>query len=94
MSNVTKRTFRIHLFDLLAAMVFLGKKVTPEDLTNHLYSEKWADADKYEILTAVNTALDREMKVQEGKHGEDHYGLRKHPDGRLYWLSYNIQDFG
>ena len=89
----TKRTFKIHLFDLIAAMVFLSKKVTPEDLTNHLYSENWADCDKYEILDAVNASLDREMKKQTGKRPEDHYGLRKSENGRLYWLSYNIGEF-
>lgn len=94
MSNVKKRTFKIHLFDLIAAMVFIGKKVTPEDIANYLYNENWADADKYEILEAVQAAFDREMKKQEGKRGEDHYGLRKMDGGKLYWLDYNIKDFG
>ena len=89
-----KNKFKIHLFDLIAAIVFLGKKVTPEDLTNHLYSENWADCDKYDILAAVNEALDREMDKQSGKRPEDHYGLRKAEAGRLYWLSYNIEDYG
>lgn len=90
----TKRTFKIHLFDLIAAMVFLGKKVTPEDITNHLYSENWADCDKYEILDAVNAALDREMEAQTGKRPEDHYGIRMSSEYPLYWLDYSIQDFG
>lgn len=87
-----KRTFKIHIFDLIAAMIFLGKKVTPEDITNHLYSTCWADADKYDILEAVESAFDREMKKQEGKKPEDHYGIRKHADGKLYWLSYSVGD--
>lgn len=82
------KVYRIHLFDLLACLLFLGCKATPEDITNHLYSEQWADADKYDILAAVNTALDREMKIKES--GEDHYGLRKSEHGALYWLNYSV----
>ena len=84
------RTFKIHLFDLLAAMLFIGRKVTAEDITHHLYSEQWADADKYEILEAVKTALDREMSKQEGRHREDHYGLRKSDSGIMYWIDYRV----
>lgn len=87
-----KTTFKIHLFDLLAAFIFLGGKVTPEDITHHLYSTCWADADKYDILTAVKAALAREMGKQEGKRPEDHYGLRKSKDHELYWLSYKVED--
>lgn len=92
MSNVQKRTFKIHIFDLLAAMIFIGKKVTPEDITDHLYRENWASEDKYMILDAVNFALDREMKAQEGARPEDHYGFRER--NGVYWLDYSIQDFG
>ena len=90
MSNANRRVFKIHLFDLLATMLFLGRKVTAEDITHHLYSEQWADADKYDILGAVNDALDREMKKQEGKQREDHYGLRKSDSGILYWIDYHV----
>lgn len=90
MSDIRKRTFKIHLFDLIAAMVFLGNKVSPEDITNHFYQENWADADKYEILEAVKAAFSREMKVQEGKRAEDHYGIRKSEGLDLYWLNYNV----
>lgn len=88
MSKFKLRTFKIHLFDLLACMLFLGKKVTPEDITHHLYSEQWADADKYEILEAVKTSLDKEMAKQEGKNREDHYGLRN--EGVFYWIDYRV----
>ena len=88
-----KKTFKIHLFDLLAAMLFLGKKVTPEDIANHLYDTCWASEDKYDILSAVNKAFDREMANQDGKRPEDHYGLRKHPTLELYWLSYNVDQY-
>lgn len=93
MGNVKKRVFKIHLFDLIAAMVFLGKKVTPEDIANHFYQENWGDADKYELLEAVNTTLKREMKKQEGKRPEDHYGIRKSPESELYWLAYSIGSY-
>ena len=85
-----KRTFKIHLFDLLAAMIFLDKKVTPEDVTNHLYSEQWASEDKYDILDAVKAAFDREMKKQEGNRPENQYGLTKSDHVLLYWLSYKV----
>ena len=91
MAGLKRRVFTIHLFDLIAAMVFMDKKVTPEDITHHLYSENWADADKYEILEAVKAAFKREMaKVEEGVNP---YGLRKSPGGELYWLSYSVQEF-
>lgn len=81
-----KRTFKINIYDLIAAMVFLGRKVTPEDITNYLYNDEWSDIDKYDILRAVNKALDDEM----AKLPEDHYGLRKSENGRLYWLNYKV----
>lgn len=93
MSNVKKRTFKIHIFDLIAAMVFIGKKVTPEDVANHFYQENWGDADKYELLEAVNATFDREMKKQEGKRAEDHYGIRKSDTSDLYWLDYKISSY-
>ncbi len=89
----TKRTFKIHIFDLIAAMIFLGKKVTPEDITNHLHREVWGDADKYELLGAVQNALTTEISRQVGKKPEDHYGIRKAKDLDLYWLDYKIQEF-
>ncbi|CAM0027417.1 hypothetical protein VPHD148_0131 [Vibrio phage D148] len=91
MSSVKKRTFKIHIFDLIAAMVFIGKKVTPEDLANHFYNENWADADKYEVLDAVKVALDREMGLQKGKRSEDHYGFRE--NNGAYWLDYRINEY-
>ena len=60
-----KRTFKIHIHDLLASMIFLGKKVTPEDISIHLYNTCWSSEDKYDILGAVQAAFDREMKAQE-----------------------------
>lgn len=91
MSNVKRRTFKIHIFDLVAAMVFLGKKVTPEDITNHFYNENWGSDDKYEILEAVKVALSREIKKQEGKRPEDHYGIRE--NNGVYWLDYKISEY-
>lgn len=93
MGSVKKRTFKIHIFDLIAAMVFLGKKVTPEDVANYFYQENWGDADKFELLEAVRTAFDREMDKQKGKRPEDHYGIRKSDSGALYWLDYRIGEF-
>lgn len=90
--SATKHTFKIHIFDLLAAMIFIGKKVTPEDITNHLYTEQWSSENKYDILDAVQSSFDREMAIQEGKRPEDHYGIRKHPSLNLYWLDYKIRD--
>ena len=90
MGDVKKRSFKIHIFDLIAAMVFLGTKVRPEDITDHLYRENWSSEDKYQILDAVKAAFDREMAAQSGKRPEDHYGIRER--NGLYWLDYNIND--
>ncbi len=87
---MAKRKLKIHIFDLVAAMVFLGKKVTPEDIANHLHSTCWGDVDKYDILPVVVEAL----KAELDKRPEDHYGLRKSETCHLYWLSYSInKDF-
>ena len=87
-----KRTFKIHIFDLIAAMVFLGKKVTPEDVAEYFYQENWGDADKWELRDAVKVAFEREMKKQTGSRPEDHYGIRKHPELDVYWLNYKISE--
>lgn len=87
---MARRKLKLHIFDLIASMVFLGKKVTPEDIANHLHSTAWGDEDKYDILKVVNESLEAEMKKQDGKRPEDHYGLRKSSNGGLYWLNYNI----
>ena len=87
-----RRIFKIHAYDLLEALVYLGRKVTPEDITNHMYTEKWASEDKYDILKAVKSSLDIEMGLQDGPRGEDHYGLRER--NGVYWLNYHIEDFG
>lgn len=94
MSVSNKRTFKISMPELVAVMVFLGKKVTPEDVTNHLYNEKWGDGDKYLILEAVRKAFKDEMAMQEGPRPENHYGLCKSESYDLYWLDYNIRDIG
>lgn len=85
-----RRTLKLHIFDLIAAMVFLGKKVTPEDISNHLYTTSWGDEDKYDILKVVKSSLEEELKKQTGKRPEDHYGLRKSHTSDLYWLDYNV----
>lgn len=87
-----RRVLKLHIFDLIAAMVFLGKKVTPEDIANHLYNTSWGDEDKYDILKVVKDSLDAEMKKQEGKRPEDHYGIRKSDTSLLYWLSYSVNE--
>lgn len=86
-----KRTIKISTFDIVAALVFLGHQVTPEEITQHLHISYLGDIDKYEILKAVKVRLAEEMKVQTGPRPEDHYGIRKHPSGELYWLNYNAR---
>lgn len=74
----------IHIYDLVAALVFLGKKVKAADIANHIYHDRWSDIDKYDILRGVQKALDKEMAADG-----DHYGLRV--EGGLYWLNYEIR---
>lgn len=90
MSNIKKRTFKIHVSELVSAMVFLGGKVTSSDVANHFYQENWGDADKFELLEAVQATFAREMKTQSGKKPEDHYGIRKAEGLDLYWLNYKV----
>lgn len=86
-----KRTIKISTFDVVAALVFLGNQVTPEEITQHIHITYLSDIDKYELLKAVKDRLAIEMEAQTGDRPEDHYGIRKHSNFELYWLAYNAK---
>lgn len=81
---IKKTTVKIHVYDLIAAMVALGKKVKPADIANYVYNDKWSDIDKYDILRAVEAALAKEVK--DGNTNP--YGVQQ--DKGLFWLKYKV----
>ncbi len=82
--KATMKTFRVSKFDLIAAMVFLGKKVKADEIADHMYNANWSDVDKYDISAAVKKALTEDLEMRP----EDHYGIRE--SNGFYWLAYRV----
>ena len=85
-NNVKKKTVKVHLYDILAALIYFGHKVTPQDIAEHLRGDLWSDVEVDVIEDAVRVTLETELE-----DSEDHYGLRE--NNGAYWLNYRINEF-
>lgn len=83
MSNVKKKTVKVHLFDVIAAMVYIGHVVTPFDIAEHIRDKYWADVDEEVLTDAVRETLESEIGGDTSQ-----YGVRER--NGAYWLKYSV----